>query len=1251
MKNETNNLVIFLICASLIFINILFSSQVIANSFYPKIFFDLNLNSKIELTDAIIALKKISQSHDFLEENKLKSVNSILNQNVNLNNVITTLQIISGLISFDKQAAIILSIQDNSGTVQTQVPVSAKCFFNKGDVPATKTLYAQSINRLRNNNNEIPVQMNNVLLYDDGSVKNADITFILPHIEPNIIQIIELIPSDKQLSNKHITLEEVLDTGYNSTIELVQNNISYVASLEKFIQNNTVQKIFSGPICSKWHISGSFVTTNVVNHNLNASFDIIAYEGCERIRLDVCIQNKTSSLPEPAFFYYDLTMSLGATQFVRKNLSLHPFTSWTKIMWWGQKPLIDIYELNKNQMNTNNHLSISINNSGEIDSIMIDKSEFLSEKKSPIWIRDLTNINQSNNPNLSVNLSNSDFETSSSLADIVNDWSLIKAIDPDRIEMDIDLKQGYLSNRSLFFRTYTETFSEGTTVAALMSEPVSVTENTLYRVGCYVKSKAGYLYQGMNNPPYQQLYNYKHFNSNKTVTGIYIKCQNRKTLSENIMLAVPISGNIEDWRLFQREFLVPKDVNEIQIILSVRLMPGETVWFDKILLNKNDRMSVPLLQKPEIKDDGSIEQTFKLNQEKMDINVSYKVAGQNKDHILISGIVKDYSSSEKVFDLIFKLPINAIGWNFGIDAHSYDEINVGIYENAISSVSHAWHPISLYPYLGIGEFNQINGRGIVIALPPDIPQNALLRYNADTQTLEAIFHLAVSPKADKLKAFDSERNATYNSSEFKAMLFYFDSEWGFRNVIKKYCQISNENYGNPFENKINFMDYNLEYKKYEQITFSKEKQRETIAQLNENKVFVVSYSMSEFWIPLKYYDNNRINISQAEEIISDFSLDNSVEWIEEPTLAGGAYYDSRTPLSTIQELSKCVMKSSALDENYNGIINQISKKTWAQKSFWESIWSANIDPDIPQGLGRWLLTRRVYPIMEKIETSDVQANGMMLDCLLSTPVIDHRPDAIQNIDKGHPLTYDPLSYKAGVHTSTSVLEYLKKLRQILDKEPFNSDIFQNNNKVITANVWGIGTVNSLVNYIDYYGGEGQGDSNDGQGQNWNFTILNYRRAIAYHKKIGFSQFKINNNVGHFLALAKLYGIKVISDNENILFEKTSNLMNQYCYFNWDPIPYAITNNQNIRIERFENKEDAINYLSVYNSDNKNLEVLIVLDTRFDHFQRSNLSIENIESTIDNNGEIILSEENGFSFSYLIPSKRTIVFKISPIVRY
>jgi hypothetical protein len=130
---------------------------------------------------------------------------------------------------------------------------------------------------------------------------------------------------------------------------------------------------------------------------------------------------------------------------------------------------------------------------------------------------------------------------------------------------------------------------------------------------------------------------------------------------------------------------------------------------------------------------------------------------------------------------------------------------------------------------------------------------------------------------------------------------------------------------------------------------------------------------------------------------------------------------------------------------------------------------------------------------------------------------------------------------------------------------------------ITVNFWGIGTTNSLARHIDAFGGEGQ--SKTEAHSNWNARVLDYRRAIVYHKPKAWASGEPDltlDDLEAFANLALFYGIlpsrkddatgweegadQLITDTREVLF--------QFWYAGREPVTHAWTGDRDVWVERF-----------------------------------------------------------------------------------
>ena len=134
-----------------------------------------------------------------------------------------------------------------------------------------------------------------------------------------------------------------------------------------------------------------------------------------------------------------------------------------------------------------------------------------------------------------------------------------------------------------------------------------------------------------------------------------------------------------------------------------------------------------------------------------------------------------------------------------------------------------------------------------------------------------------------------------------------------------------------------------------------------------------------------------------------------------------------------------------------------------------------------------------------------------------------------------------------------------------------------NNETIAINFWGIATPNGLARHIDAFGGEG--GSKTKAYQNWNPHILDYRRAIAYHKPQAWANGEPDltlSDVQEFVDLALFYAISPSRKDEatnwepgsDQLITDTQQVLFQFWGAGWEPVTHAWTDNEDVWVERF-----------------------------------------------------------------------------------
>jgi hypothetical protein len=235
---------------------------------------------------------------------------------------------------------------------------------------------------------------------------------------------------------------------------------------------------------------------------------------------------------------------------------------------------------------------------------------------------------------------------------------------------------------------------------------------------------------------------------------------------------------------------------------------------------------------------------------------------------------------------------------------------------------------------------------------------------------------------------------------------------------------------------------------------------------------------------------------------------------------------------------------------------------------WEVAWETSTDPDIARGWGPFLWDWAVSPAISATEAISAVLDGVMMDNFMTAPGVDTGPEHLALADT--PLAYHVATYQPGVHNTANMDEFFCWLRGRMDDRG-------RDDMAITVNFWGIGTTNGLARHVDAFGGEGQ--SKTGAHSNWNPRVLDYRRAIAYHKPQAWANGELDltlDDVEAFANLALFYGIlpnrkddatgweegadQLITDTREVLF--------QFWHAGWEPVSHAWTGDGDVWVERF-----------------------------------------------------------------------------------
>jgi hypothetical protein len=792
-------------------------------------------------------------------------------------------------------------------------------------------------------------------------------------------------------------------------------------------------------------------------------------------------------------------------------------------------------------LTTADGLALTLSTDGQVTGLQIDGEELVSVPAPALLLRDLSDAGQVTEPNL---LANPGFENG------LAGWTQIAN---SGLDVSLVISPTHGGGAALQFASS----GEGTPFAAYASDPVPVTPGQRYRVSAWWRSARGYVTQPNVAPTQWQMGLWR---TPPRSNGLYVQWLDADSQPlGNPQLAVPLHWNASRWRITRRELTAPSDAAFARLVIGAKVK-DDTLWVDDVTFVPSPEQEVALAGTVAVcpsglagtqgnsgelggtwrNSEGCLVQTISLPDLSLAISVTY-VAYDN--HIAVHGEVVDTSDRDRALDLSWGVPMDAQGWTWWDDVHTSRPItDTSTYANAISAVYDGWLPVSLYPYAGIAQspipnlqslISRTQSPGLALAVPVDRPQLALLAYDAAAGRNDATFHLGISPQAIEVGP----------RATFDLMLYRFDPAWGFRDVIARHRAIQ------PTAYTTDLPIYS--YEGWSQGQYHSPLGALQVLADDAANVYSAQYTVGEFHV----------------RVISD------TEPLPDMTQIMQAVTNTlHSPSSRMRANAQALLASAAVDTNDDWSVKKLGSFPWSQ-GMWEMIWAGNVDPDIQDGLGQFMLNWLVDPAFEATEDIGAHLDGVQIDNFLATPAFDLRPEALAAADTS--LGYTPHTYQPAMHTGFAFHEYLAHLRQHLD-DTWGAD------RAITINFWGLGNPNYLVPFLDAMGSEGNLKGN-GEGPNWNPEILDYRRAIAYSRPLLFANQMTGLTASEaytFTQMALLYGV-VAGAGPNAaewepeaqqIVSDTHELVTRYWAAGWEPLTYARADSEDIWVERFGGPE-------------------------------------------------------------------------------
>jgi hypothetical protein len=771
-------------------------------------------------------------------------------------------------------------------------------------------------------------------------------------------------------------------------------------------------------------------------------------------------------------------------------------------------------------ISTDDGLTLTLSEDGEIVALTMDGDPLPITPAPALWMRDMSAAGQVSEPNL---LTNSGFEDGEA------GWQIGLQVGTD-IEFTDTVSHG--GGWSLEMHgVQTDTLGR----AAVMADPVDVTPGQRYRFSAHFLSSRGYVLALNGTPPRRQDEIWRGLS---WPNGIYLTWLDGdgEPLSD-LILVTPLHWEANSWRKVSGEVRAPPDAAQLELTIGGRLQ-DEVLWVDDLSIIPSPEVEQPVAGTVTQQQDDQLIQTATVTAG-LTLTATYTAEA---DHIAVQVELQDTAGLDRALEVIVALPVDADGWRWWDDVRHSRPITVGsavadpppeyplpsclswTYEHVVSGVWDGWLPISLYPCALIED----GSHGLALATSLDSPRLVKLAYDQEQERYEARGYLGISPLATRLAG----------QADLSLELYRVDPTWGFREVMDRFAA----RHPTWFESRRPMYDYNG----YDRSYYMTEAGAQQVLEYDQQGVFAAQYIVAE--APLKD--------GPVSEPLPTY--EETIELVEELSTSSQAGNRAK---------GEAITSSVAYGPNGDWMLKHVGEYNWAP-GVWEICWETSTDPDIEDGWGAYIWNWGISPSIEATEAISAVLDGVMMDNFMSATGVDTRPDHLALTDT--PLTYNVATYQPGVHNAASVDEFFLWLRDTLDAQG-------RDDMAITINFWGIGTPNGLARQVDAFGGEG--GSKTQAHTNWNPHILDYRRAIAYHKPQAWANGEPDlslEDVEEFVDLALFYAILPTRKDEAINWEPgsdqlitdTQQVLFQFWAAGWEPVTHAWTDNEVVWVERF-----------------------------------------------------------------------------------
>ncbi len=236
-------------------------------------------------------------------------------------------------------AGVQIGVENLERSAHESVPVTFGHVFREGDVSAGANLWAEPAG----GGEPLPVQMDVKTRYANGSVRHAVLSTVVERLTRGTASY-SLSAREAAPAGSPPSLESLLATGFDAGITVEADGKSYTASARDLLSSRKPAIWLRGPIVSDWQVSGALKDSSGKTHpRLQVIYGVRTYNGTDRVRVSVTLENSWTHAPAPQNVHYDVTVSLqGASRLTHKGVTHYHQSRWRRTFWSGDMPRLQV---------------------------------------------------------------------------------------------------------------------------------------------------------------------------------------------------------------------------------------------------------------------------------------------------------------------------------------------------------------------------------------------------------------------------------------------------------------------------------------------------------------------------------------------------------------------------------------------------------------------------------------------------------------------------------------------------------------------------------------------------------------------------------------------------------------------------------------------------------------------------------------------------------------------------------------------